>query len=29
MVAEYVEFLEKSRRGLCPGHGQTKRNPVT
>lgn len=28
MVAEYIEFLEKSRRGLCLGHGQTKRNPV-
>ncbi len=28
IVAEYVEFLETSQRGLCPGHGQTKRNPV-
>ena len=26
MVAEYIEFIESSRRGLCPGHSKPKRN---
>jgi UDP-N-acetylglucosamine acyltransferase len=25
MVAEYIEFIETSRRGLCPSHAQPKR----
>lgn len=28
MIAEYIEFIETSKRGMCPGAGQTARNAV-